>query len=513
MRPVIALALLLAVAAPRAASGQPTDKDKRLSGFDSYVAQAVADWRVPGLAVAIVKDGELVFAKGYGLRELGKTEAVSDRTLFAIGSTTKAMTAAAVGMLVDAGKVRWDDRVIDHLPAFRLYDPYVTREVTVRDLLTHRAGLGNADFLWYGADAKSADIIRRLRFVEPETSLRSHFTYQNIMYAAAGELVAAVSGQPWDEFVRTRIFAPIGMTDTIATAATLARQPNVASPHFDIGGTVTVIRNASVDPVAPAGAVWSNVHDMSLWLRFLLNGCKTGADATPLLKPDTCAELFKPQMMVGTDQFYPTARVTAPHWTTYGLGWFQEDYAGRAMDFHTGSIDGMVAIAGLIRDERLGIIVLANLDHAEVRHALMYRVFDLFGPGAKSKDTLRDWSAELRRLYAGLASEANAAREKVDAARVTGTKPSLASDRYAGTYASPLYGTVMVSVSAENGALRLRYGSGFDGTLEHWHYDTFKARWTSAWLEPALVTFALDARGVPATLEFNGLRFTRQERP
>jgi CubicO group peptidase (beta-lactamase class C family) len=510
MRAFIALALLLAVAAPRAASAQPADT--RLAGFDSYAAQAVADWRVPGLAVAIVKDGELIFAKGYGLRELGKPDAVSDRTLFAIGSTTKAMTAAAVGMLVDAGQVRWDDRVIDHLPGFRLSDPYVTREVTVRDLLTHRAGLGNADFLWYGADTTSADIIRRLRFVEPETSLRSHFTYQNIMYAAAGELVAAVSGQPWDAFVRTRIFAPIGMTETIATAATLARQPDVASPHFNIDGAVTVIRNASVDPVAPAGAVWSNVHDMSLWLRFLLNGCATNANATPLLKPETCAELFKPQTMVGADQFYPTARLTAPHWTTYGLGWFQEDYAGRAVDFHTGSIDGMVAIAGLIRDERLGIIVLANLDHAEVRHALMYRVFDLFGAGAKSTDTRRDWSAELRTLYAGLADEARAARQKAEAARVSGTKPSLAIDRYAGTYADPLYGTVTVSVSVsgENGALRLRYGTGFDGTLEHWHYDTFKARWTSAWIESSFVTFALDARGVPASLDFNGLRFTRQ---
>lgn len=522
MRALVILLSLLAAVAPPALAQSPTSgaarpADARLAGFDAYVAKVVADWHAPGLAVAVVKDGALVFAKGYGQRELGKPEPVDTRTLFAVGSTTKAMTAAAMGMLVDEGKVKWDDRVIDHLPAFRLADPYVTREVTVRDLLTHRAGLGNADFLWYGADASSADIIRRLRLVEPETSMRSHFTYQNIMYAAAGDLIAAVNGMPWDRFVQTRLFTPLGMAATIPTAATLDRQPNVAAPHFMVDGSVRVITNASVDRVAAAGAVWSNVEDMSRWLRFLLNGCTTDAvSGTPgaaLLKAETCAELFKPQTMVGADGFYPTARLTKPHWTTYGLGWFQQDYAGRALDYHTGSIDGMVAIAGLVRDERLGIIVLSNLDHAEVRHALMYRVFDAFAPaaaaaaaGAKAPAP-RDWSRDLRTFYGDLATEGKAAQQKIDAARVKDTKPSLALDRYAGRYADPLYGTVTVAL--EGGALRVKYGPGFDGLLAHWHYDTFEARWESAWLGTSLVTFTLDAAGAPATVTLNGMRFTR----
>ena len=349
-----------------------------LDGFDAYAEQAVRDWEVPGLAIAVVKDGEIAFAKGYGVRELGKPEPVDTRTLFAIGSTTKAMTAAAVGMLVDDGKLAWDDPVTVHLPDFRLYDPYVTREVTVRDLLTHRAGLGKADFLWYGQENATDEILHRLRYVEPQTSMRSHFTYQNIMYVTAGEVIEAASGMSWADFIQTRIFDPLGMSASVPTLTMAGGRSNVASPHYRIDGTVTVIENASVDPVAPAGSIWSNVGDMAKWVRFLLNEGVTD-EGERLLSEETHAELFTPQMIIRRDSFYPTGRLTKPHWTTYGLGWFQADYDGRAVDFHTGSIDGMVAIVGLIRDENLGVYVLANLDHAELRHALMYRAFESSG--------------------------------------------------------------------------------------------------------------------------------------
>lgn len=472
-----------------------------LDGFDAYVARALQDWRTPGLAVTVVKDGEVVFSKGYGVREIGKPARVDTHTLFAVGSTTKAMTAALVGMLVDEKKLAWDDPVVKHLPWFQLKDPYLTREITIRDLLTHRAGLGNADYLWYGQSTDAREILRRVRLLDASYSLRSSFIYQNIMYAAAGAVVEAVSGQSWEQMMRTRIFEPLAMTETIPTAATLARQPNVAVPHDILDGQLRVIVNASVDGVAPAGGVWSSVHDMSKWMQMLLDGGK--ASGRVLLKPETVAELFKPQAMVTREAFYPTARLTKPHWTTYGLGWFQQDYRGRAVDFHTGSIDGMVAIHGLIRDDRLGVYVLANRDHSELRHALMLNVFDRFTGAGE-----RDWSAELLTLYGALQKEAEEKRLKEEGRRVLGTSPSLALDRYEGTYTDPLHGDVVVTRDA--GGLRARYGGAFVGPLEHWHYDTFRAKWEAAWRGTALLTFVLDARGQVSRLETMGARFVRR---
>lgn len=473
-----------------------------LAGLDAYAAKAAKDWKVAGLAIAVVKDGKVVLSKGYGVRELGKSEPVDEHTLFAIGSTTKAMTAALVGMLVDEQKLAWDDPVIKYLPSFQLKDPAVTRELTVRDLLTHRGGLGNADFLWYGQNNSTAQILERVRLLDPAYSLRSRFIYQNVMYAAAGQLIEAVSGRPWAEMIRTRIFEPIGMRETVATLALVPKGANVASPHYEIGGVVKVIENMPVDSVAAAGSVWSSVHDMSKWLQFLLDGGVTGGKR--LLSERTAAELFRPQAIVPDSQ-YPTSRIVKPHWMTYGLGWFQQDYQGRAVDFHTGSIDGMVALAGLIRDEQLGVYVLGNLDHAEVRHALMYFVFDRAAGKAG-----RDWSVELQKLY-GESQQRNAEGQKrIESQRVAGTSPSMPVAAFAGTYSDPLRGDVNVTV--EGDSLRIKYGSGFLGKLEHWHFNTFRVKWAAEWRGSTLVNFTLgSADGRPGTLEFNNARFVRRK--
>jgi CubicO group peptidase (beta-lactamase class C family) len=473
----------------------------QLGGFDAAVAKAVQEWGVPGLAIAIVKDGQVVFSKGYGVRQLGRPGAVDADTLFAIGSTTKAMTAALAGTLVAEKKLAWDDPVVKHLPWFQLSDPWLTREITVRDLFTHRAGLGNADYLWYGQPADAREILQKVRLLPRAYSLRSSFIYQNVMYAAAGAVIEAASGQPWADLMRTRLFEPLGMRGTIATAATLTRQPNFAEPHHLVRNQLRKIDNASVDGVAPAGSVWSGVADMAKWSAMLLNRGKAGERV--VLTPDTVDELFKPQTLVTREQFYPTARLTQPKWTTYGLGWFQQDYRGRAVDYHTGSIDGMVAIHGLLRDERLGVIVLANRDHAELRHSLLFDVFDRFIGGER-----RDWNAELKALYDGLEAEAGQERKKIESGRITNTTPSFPLARYAGTYSDPLRGEVIVTL--EGGALRMRYGGAYAGPLEHWHYDTFRATWDAGWRGSTLVTFAIDAKGEPAALNALGGRFVRE---
>lgn len=489
--------------------------------FDAYVEAAVETWGAPGLAVAVVRDGDLLFERGYGVLELGRPEGVDEHTRFAIGSTTKAMTAAAIGMLVDEGKLAWDDPVIRHLPGFELYDPWVTRELRVRDLLTHRAGLGNADFLWYEQETTSTEILYRVRYLYPAYSFRSSYIYQNIMYLAAGEVVEAASGMAWEDFVSERIFEPLGMTGTIALASRIEDQPNVAVPHDSIapataepgsGGpehrrppeaSVVPIENASVDPVAPAGSVWSSVHDMSRWVRFLLaGGVSPGGER--LLEDETVDELFTPQIVLREGMFYPTARLTEPDFMSYGLGWFQQDYRGLKVDFHTGSIDGMVAIVGLVRERGLGVVVLANRDHVELRHALMLRVFDLFDPHGEP----RDWSAELKELYDGIAATARLEREERLAERVEGTTPSHPLSDYVGTYEDRLFGTVEVTRAGDG--LRLEYGPGLQGRLEHWHYDTFRVRFDAAWRGERLVTFRLGTGGDIARLEMGGAEFARR---
>ena len=480
-----------------------------LADFDAYVARAVADWEAVGLAVAVVKDGELVFAQGYGVRDLAAGGDVGPDTRFSIGSTTKAMTAAALGMLVDEGRIGWDDPVIDHLPDFRLSDPWLTREVTIRDLLTHRAGMGNADHLWYEVETDRDEILARFAHAPVAYSPRSSFIYQNIMYAVAGSVVEAVSGTPWPDFVTRRIFEPLGMDGTRALLSRVEGEPDVARPHYRVEGERVPIRNASVDPVDAAGSVWSSVSDMSLWLRFLLAGGVTSSGER-LLEEATVEELFRPQALVPRDQFYPTARLTGPAWTTYGLGWFQQDYRGHKLDFHTGSIDGMVAIAGLVRDRDLGVYVLGNLDHVEVRHALMYRVLDLY----LAPDDVRDWSAEVKDLYDGIVAEMDARRAAEEDARVAaeeggveGTAPSHGLSAYVGRYEAE--GFEPVEVTESGGSLRIYRGPGLQGPLVHWHYDVFRAEWDARWRGTAAVTFETGPDGSVVALRSGGGRMVR----
>ena len=343
LAPLVAVALLALVAGDASAQTFPAED------FDRYVTQAFDDWEAVGLAVAVVQDDRLVFARGYGEVELGSGERVDEETRFSIGSTTKAMTAAAIGMLVDEERVDWDDPVVDHLPWFQLSDPWMTREIRVRDLLTHRAGLGNTDLLWYENPVSRRWAVEQLRHADPAYSPRSSFIYQNLMYATAGLLVEEVSGMPWAEFVERRIFDPLQMTESFSLLSRTEGQPNVARPHDVVEGERVVIENASVDPVDAAGSVWSSVEDMSRWLRMLLAD-GVAPDGTRLLSEEVVEEMFRPQQLL-PGEAYPTQRVTRPNWVSYGLGWFQHDYRGRKLDFHTGSIDGMVAIAGLIRED------------------------------------------------------------------------------------------------------------------------------------------------------------------
>lgn len=499
VRTLLLIAILVTVAPAEGRAGAP-QASSVAEAFDAYVADAVEDWGTTGLAVAVVHDGETVFANGYGTRELGSGEPVNADTLFAIGSTTKAMTAAALGMLVDEGTLEWDSRVEELLPGFALSDPWVSRELTVRDLLTHRAGLGNADMLWYRSGADPDWILSQARHIPAAYSMRASFIYQNIMYAAAGAVIERLSGRSWADFVTERIFEPLGMERTVALGRMTENMDNVASPHYLVDGEVRVIDNAWVDPVAAAGSVWSSVNDMAKWVAFMLSDGES--NGVRLLAPETHAELLEPQVIVPEGPFYPTARITEPTWRTYALGWFQHDWGAHDLSFHTGSIDGMVAIAGLLPEEGVGVYVLANLDHSEIRHALMYEALERWG-GFESG---RDWSVELEQLYDGIAAERAEFMQGILDRRVTDTEPSLPLEAYAGTYHDPLFGDV--EIRHEDGGLVIERGE-VSGELAHWHYDNFIARWELEWMGTTPIDF-LPSDGSADRFEAFGRTFRRR---
>lgn len=485
----LAGALALALLSPAAGAAQSP-----IAGMDEYVTTAMREWNVPGLAIAIVKDDSVVYARGFGTTRLGGGAPVDANTLFASASTTKAFTTTALAMLVDEGKLRWDDPVTKHLPAFRLRDPHTTADLTIRDLVTHRSGLAAQDELWYASGASTAEILRRLRFQEPASSIRSRYAYNNNAYAVAGEVIRTASGMPWDEFVRGRILAPLGMRATLTGIAGLDRRSNRAEPHVLVEGILRPVAYRDLDNIGPAGSMSSSVADMARWLRFQLDSARV--NGRRLVSDSSFREMLSPQTIIPVQSRYPAQRLARPNFTAYGLGWFLSDYRGRKLAMHTGSIDGMNALVALVPDERLGLVVFANRGQAELRHALMYRIVDAF-TGAPP----RDWSAELRTLYGNPAPRIAAAERRQDSARVRGTRPTLALSAYAGTYADSLLG--QVEVRMEGNRLVARWG-GYTGPLEHWHHDTFRAAWQDPALGRSLLTFTLDAAARPRSLLLEG---------
>jgi CubicO group peptidase (beta-lactamase class C family) len=498
----IVLAIVPAALAVAASAAHAQTRAAQVRELDAYIVKGVQDWQIPGLSISVVRNDSVIFAKGYGVRRLGAPGAVDEQTLFGIMSTTKALTAMAVAMLVDEHKLAWNDPITKWLPEFQFSDPFLTREATVRDLLTHNIGLGNADLLWSRGDLSREEILRRVRFLPAAYSLRSSFIYQNVMYGTAGEVVARASGMSWDDFISTRIFRPLGMTRSYPTyvAMRAAKDANQSEPHYRIRDTIRVIADESVDPLPAAGAIWSSAADMAKWVRFLLDSGRVNGQR--LVSEAGYRELFKPQSFVTASEFYPTARITKPHWTTYGLGWFEQDFRGRFLAFHTGSLDGRTAIIGLLPDERVGVYILGNLDHAEFRHALMLKVMDLFA--GTNGGAPRDWSAEFLTLYSGLRTDGEKARVDAESKRVSGTRPSLALTEYAGTYKHPAWGDLQVTL--DNGALRARLGAGNanTGMLEHWHYDTFRGSLGDGRGGANYLTFVIDPQGRASKVLLDG---------
>lgn len=493
--------LLLTLVATPAQSQRPAPSP--LVGLDAYIQDALTKFKGVGLAIAVVKNDSIVYAKGFGPKKLGDPAAVTPRTVFAIGSTSKAFTTAALGMLVDEGRFGWDTRVTDVMKGFELYDPAVTREITVRDLVTHRSGLSRGDLLWMGSNFTRAEVIRRVRYHKPTWSLRTTFGYQNIMYLTAGELIPATTGRSWDDFIAERIFRPLGMTSTTTTTRGLDKLPDVATPHLQIDGKLVPIEYRRIDNIGPAGSINSTVLDMAQWIRFHLNSGTV--NGRPLLAPATHRAMFTMQMPMAPDGevgfLYPGASFLG-----YGLGWFLFDHAGRKAVEHSGGIDGMTTELVLIPSEKLGVIVLTNSSSSVAAFPVARGVINRF------LGVTADPVAAMRPMAEMAAAAGAKMEDSIVKARAVGKAPSHDLAAYTGIYDNPMFGPARVML--EGGKLVLAVdGQSEPIDLEPWHYDVFRGASRDRRLGKAWTTFRLGPDGTVAGLTVDGMEQEFVRRP
>ncbi|MGH8085391.1 MAG: serine hydrolase [Lysobacter sp.] len=471
------------------------------AGLNARIQTVIDEYGVPGMAVAIVEQGKVVHARGYGVRRLGSPERVDADTIFPTGSTGKAITTAALAILVDEGKIDWDDQVTEHLPGFQMYDPWVTREMTIRDLLVHRSGLGlgAGDLMFVPRSSRSrADTVHQLRHIKPATSFRSGYAYDNVLYVVAGQLIEAVSGKTWETFVRERVLEPVGMRTSTTDPAHRFATENRAQPHARMDGGFRGIGTQEVlderkglgRNAAPAGGVSSSANDMGRWLAIqLANGALPGADGRRLFSEAASREMWTPRILVPITSFPPPVAAATPQFSAYALGWGVRDYRGVKILEHGGAVFGVQTMVVLIPDRQVGFSLQINSEDGEILYGMMFELLDHYLDAPK-----RDWVADFA-AFKHARNEKKLAVARTTATRNASSRPSLPLAGYAGDYADPWYGPI--DIRHENGRLRIDFKQTPDmaGTLEHWQYDTFRTQWDDNTLEPAYVTFALDAAG------------------
>ncbi len=501
---LVSILVLVLLAIPTSVRAQDVD----LESLDTWIGELMEDWSTPGLAVGIVHGDSLVFARGYGVRALGGGEPVDEHTRFAIASNSKAFTAAVLGMLVEEEKLQWDDRVIDHLPDFQMWDPWVTREIRVRDLLTHRSGLATfgGDHLWIGATNDRDEIVSRVRFMEPVGSFRASFHYQNLMFLVAGQVGQAVTGSSWDEMIASRTFEPLGMSESSTSVHDLAGLENVASAHEVVQGELRVVDYDNVDGVAPAAAINSNIVDMARWMRLNLRDGEF--EGHQVFSAGTAREMQRIQYPLGVSAW--AAENLGRRFNGYGLGWFISDYRGRKVVSHSGGLTGMISLQTLLPEEGLGVIVLTNYAPSAPTSAITYRILDAY-----LGESERDWNE----VFVGFRNQgedrARQREERLQASRIAGTEPSLSLEAYAGTYTEAVSGETAVRL--EDGHLVFDYNPRHLGDLEHWHHDVFRVTWRHPIFDMAaqsFLRFELNEKGAVTGLEvtfYDPIRFEKVE--
>lgn len=468
--------------------------------LSSFTKRGMELWHVPGMSVAVVTKDETLFQQGFGVTAVDQGQAVDEHTLFAIASTTKAMVAAGILMLVDEKKLSLDDPVARYIPELHFENPMLTQQITVRDLLAHRTGLPGTD-LWIFFQNMSVDEqVSRLQHVSAQASVRTRLIYQNTMFEIAGMLIERLGGKPWHDFLTERLWQPIGMHETYGNRGQNGAGKTLVTPYFYDENQLTVANwDFSADHASAAGSAWSSIHDMSLWAQFLLNDGVT-KNGDRLISEAGIDQMFEPQQLSSAVDFYPTIELTNPNWRSYGLAWFQQDFQGRKIDFHTGSLSGLIAIIGLDRAGDKAVIVLGNRDHAEMRHALMWDVFD-----KTEGDERLDWNQAVFDLYAVRKAKSEESWKDTVRKRIKRTRPTLKQAAYTGIYRNPVLGDIMIEGSGPSLVLRTRQ---VNLEMRHWHFDSFLVDYRN-WDMREFATFNIDPAGQISSLKLFGEDFER----
>jgi len=430
-----------------------------LKGFDTFVTKTMEEWKVPGLGISIVKDGKVIFSKGFGFRDVKKGLKVTPKTLFAIGSCSKAFTAVTMGILVDEGKLDWDKPVREYLPSFKLKDPFATEGMTPRDLVCHRSGLPRHDLMWYGSSATRKELFDRLQYLEPNKDFRMTFQYQNLMFMTAGYMVGKVAGTTWEKFVQNHIFGPLGMNDSNFSVEDSKKAPDFALPYTEKEDKVIEIPFRNIDTVGPAGSINSNVIDMAGWLLLNLNKGKFGEKQ--IISEESLREIHSPQMISSKSYKYDES-----FYSTYGMGWGITAYRGHLMVSHGGGIDGFTASVNFMPRDNIGMVIFTNMGGTPLPGIVAYNAYDrLLG-----LDQI-PWNKRIKDQRDKAKEEAEKAKKEKDKDRKLNTKPSHPLEDYAGDYEHPGYG--VVSIKKEGDRLKGVFNSiSFD--VEHYHYDIFE---------------------------------------
>jgi CubicO group peptidase (beta-lactamase class C family) len=466
--------------------------------LESEVNRTMKAFDVPGIAIAVVKDGKVVAAQGFGVRKLGEPAKVDGKTLFEIASNSKAFTAGALAMLVDEGKLKWDDPVTKHLPDFQMYDAYVTHEMTVRDLLTHRSGLGlgAGDLLWWPTTNFSTDeIIHKLRYIAPSTSFRSSYAYDNLLYIVAGKIIASKSGKTWGETIRERILNPVGMTGTTTSIAENAGNPDLANPHSKIDDKIAAVKTMPVPNAVGAVGINTNAEDIAKWMRVLLDGGRVGTDVNGkevrLFSDKQAREMWTAQTPMRIGEPTPALAATKPNFMAYGLGFQLRDYQGKLVAMHGGALQGFYSKVVLVPEAKLGIAILTNAESGGSLSALQYALLDHYlgvnGP---------DWIKVVADVENEMHAKELARLKTASAARAAKSQPSLALAGYDGEYEDAWYGKATIRHAGNKQLLTFERTPDLTGELEHFQHDTFIVRWKERnFNADAYVTFSLNPDG------------------
>lgn len=446
-------------------------------GLDQYIASVLQTFEVPGVSIAIVKDGKPLLTKGYGIKKIGTSAPVDANTLFAIASNSKAFTATALAMLAEEGKLKWDDPVIDYLPWFRTSDEYITAHLTIRDLLVHHSGIpayAGDLMLFPPSNYSRKEIIRRLRYIPFVNGFRSAYAYDNVFYLVAGEVIAAASGMPWEDFIKMRIFDKVGMTGSVCRFSTFKNQPNISAAHFRLNGKLKEIPSAydqaMGDAGNPAGGVLSNANDMARWLITQLDSGRT-INKQQLFKPATTNELWKVVRPMPLVKAAESIKPSQANFFGYALGFRALNYGKYKMVIHGGKLDGFVSQVAMIPELKLGICVLTNQESTGAYWSIIYHVLDHY-MNNKSFDWIAGYKAVLDSSIARLAT----AQKKETIVRDSAACPSLPLEKYTGKFRDQLCGDFSINKQGDKMVLQFDFSPQLVADVEHFHHDVFIAR-------------------------------------